>query len=110
MPKLESSESKIDELLRTAIENKRLIRFLYRDKYRIVEPHDYGIQNGSVKLLVYQVGGSSSGKLPNWRWMEVDEISNVHVLDQRFRGGRPTPTGKHHEWDKLFVRVKPADE
>ena len=27
----------------TAIERKRLLRFRYKDRERIVEPHDYGI-------------------------------------------------------------------
>jgi hypothetical protein len=98
----------VDELLRMAIEQTRLIRLLYRNKVRIVEPHDYGIHNGSVKLLAYQVGGASSGRLPNWRWMEVDLISDVHLLDRTFPGGRPGPSGKHHVWDTLFVRVKPG--
>lgn len=81
----------------------------YKDGDRIVEPHDYAIQNGSVKLLGYQVGGSSSGQLPNWRWIEADLISDLQLLDRTFPGGRPTPSGKHHKWDKLFIRVKPAD-
>jgi hypothetical protein len=81
---------------------------MYRNKDRIVEPHDYGVHNGVVKLLGYQVGGSSSGRLPNWRWMETDLISDIHLLNRTFPGGRPTPSGKHHQWDQLFIRVKPA--
>ena len=81
-----------------------------RNKERIVEPHDYAIHNGSVKLLTYQVGGASSAKLPNWRRIETDMISDIQLLNQTFPGGRPTPSGKHHQWDKLFIRVKPADE
>jgi hypothetical protein len=100
----------IDELLRMAIEQKRLIRLIYRGKPRIVEPHDYGIHKGSIKLLGYQVGGSSSGPLPNWRWLEVNLISEIALLNQVFPGGRPSPSGKHHQWDQLFVRVKPAGE
>ena len=65
--------SNVDKALRTAIEQARLIRLLYRKKVRIVEPHDYGIYNGSVKLLSYQVGGASNGLLPDWRWMEVED-------------------------------------
>ncbi|MEX2264166.1 MAG: hypothetical protein WD696_19590 [Bryobacteraceae bacterium] len=105
---MQTPESNLDELLRTAIEHRRLIRLLYRNKDRIVEPHDYGVHNGTVKLLAYQVGGSSSGRLPNWRWMEAELISDIHLLNQTFPGGRPTPSGKHHKWDKLFIRVKPA--
>ncbi len=33
------------------VEHRRLIRLIYQNKERIVEPHDYGIQNGSAKLL-----------------------------------------------------------
>ena len=109
-PGLQAPESNVDKLLRTAIGHRRLIRLVYQNKERIVEPHDYGIHNGSVKLLAYQVGGSSSGKLPNWRWMEADLISDLRLLDRTFPGGRPTPARQHHRWDELFIRVKPADE
>jgi predicted DNA-binding transcriptional regulator YafY len=97
----------LDKLLRTAIRQTRLLRLRYRDKDRIIEPHDYGIHKGVSKLLSYQVGGSSSSPLPNWRWMETDAISDVQMLDQTFPGGRPTLSGKHQQWDKLFLRVKP---
>ena len=100
----------LDQLLRTAIEQTRLLRLRYQNKDRIAEPHDYGLQNGVIKLLAYQVGGSSSGPLPNWRWLETDLISDAQLLDQTFPGGRPTPSGKHHKWDQLFLRVKPSDE
>ena len=98
----------LDPLLRTAIEQKRLLRLRYRNQDRIVEPHDYGEHNGTIKLLTYQIGGSSSGPLPNWRWMETSHISDAELLDQTFAGGRPTASGKHHKWGKLFLRVKPA--
>jgi len=97
----------IDQLLRAAIAETRLIRLRYLDRERIVEPHDYGEHNGIIKVLTYQVGGSSSGPLPNWRWMDVEQISDVQPLDQTFPGGRPTSSGKHHKWDSLFIRVKP---
>ena len=100
----------VDELLRAAIEQKRLIRLVYKDKLRIIEPHDYGIHSGAVKLLAYQVGGASRGQLPNWRWMEANSISEVKLLDRTFAGGRPTTSGKHHRWDQLFVRVGSAEK
>ena len=49
--------------------------FLYQQKLRIAEPHDYSIQNKRAGLLCYQLGGQSNGPLPNWRWIEVPEIS-----------------------------------
>ena|ERR1700686_635827 len=97
-------------LLWTAIEHKLMIRLIYHSKNRIVEPHDHGVLNGSVQLLGYQVGGFSSRPLPNWLLMKANEITNLALLDQTFSGGRPTVSGKHLKWDKLFIRVKPANE
>ena len=95
-------------LLWTAIEHRRMIRLLYHRRNRILEPHDHGILNGSVQLLAYQVGGSSSRPLPNWILMKANEIADLELLDQIFPGGRPTASGKHLKWDKLFIRVKPV--
>ena len=95
-------------LLYTAIENRRMVRFFYHGKERIVEPHDYGILNGSVQLLSWQIFGFSSRPLPNWLRSKVNEITKLELLDQTFPGGRPTTSGKHTQWDVLFIRVKLA--
>jgi hypothetical protein len=97
-----------DPLLWKAIEDRRMIRLLYHRKLRILEPHDHGILNGSVQLLAYQVGGSSSRPLPNWILLKAHEIADLELLDQCFLGGRPTAAGKHLKWSKLFIRVKSA--
>ena len=60
-------------------------------------------------ILTWQIGGSSSGPLPGWRWMETNQISDAQLLGQTFPGGRPNPSGKHHKWDKLFLRVNPPN-
>src|ERR1700678_4027354 len=99
-----------DPLLWQAIERRRMIRLVYHGKERLVEPHDHGVLNGSVQLLGYQVAGASSRPLPNWLLMKTGEVIDLQLLDQTFRGGRPTPTGNHIKWDKLFIRVKPASE
>jgi hypothetical protein len=99
-----------DPLLRTAIENTRMLRVVYHGKDRLVEPHDHGILNGSVQLLSWQVAGSSSRPLPNWLLTKVDEMTDLVLLDQTFLGGRPTASGKHIQWDVLFIQVKPAND
>ena len=104
------SDPGLDHLIRAAIKQTRLLRLRYRNKLRIVEPHDYGMHNGVIKLLTWQIGGASNGPLPNWRLMETNRISDAQMLDRTFPGGRPTPSGKHHKWDKLYLRVKPADQ
>jgi len=94
----------VHELILAAIHEKRLLRFVLAQKARIVEPHDYGIHRGVVRLLVYQVAGSSGGPLPDWRWIDVPRISSVDLLDQTFAGSRAV-SGNHHQWDVLFARV-----
>ena len=94
----------------TAIEQTRMLRLMYHDKVRVLEPHNHGIHNGSVQLLAYQTAGKSSRRPPNWLLMKTDEIVGLEMLDQTFPGGRPTATGNHIKWDKLFIRVQPAGE
>ena len=101
-------DPKLDQLLRTAIEQTRLLRLRYQSRDRIVEPHDYGVHKGVIKLLARQVRGSSSGRLPGWRWMETNRISNAEMLGETFPGGLPTSSREHHIWDILFIRVKPS--
>ena len=100
---------KPDPLLWSAIEHRRIIRLSYHDKDRVVEPHDHGILNGSVQLLGYQIAGSSSRPLPNWILMKVHEMADLELLEQTFPGGRPTSSGKHLQWDILFIRVQATD-
>jgi histidyl-tRNA synthetase len=96
----------VDAVLRTAISEKRLIRFSYQQKLRIAEPHDYGVQKGRVRLFCYQVRGqSTSGTLPDWRLLEVPAMSDVEMLSEAFAGSRPIPSGKHLVWDEVFARV-----
>ena len=96
----------IHERILTAIHEKRLLRFFYHGKVRIVEPQDYGIQKGAVYLFTYQFAGeSSSGTLPDWRKFAVRSMSKVELLDKTFPGSRAVPAQRHQEWDVLFARV-----
>lgn len=99
-------DSRLDVLLRSAIEKKQLIRFGYKGKSRIAEPHDYGVQNGVVRLFCYQVGGQSDSRLPGWRLVDVSEMQDCEVLDRSFPGNREVP-GAHRKWDVVFIRVGP---
>ena len=101
----------VDQLVRSAISRRKQIRFQYKGKERISEPHDYGIQNGRTMLLTYQLSGqSNTGRLPAWRWIDVAGISDLEILPHTFRGNRPAPSGKHHRWDQLFIRVSSEPE
>jgi hypothetical protein len=97
----------MDEVIRSAIANRQLVEFTYHDCRRVAEPHVYGTLRGKYQLLTYQVGGESrSGGLPNWRRVDLNEISDLRALDQHFDGPRPTPSGKHSKFDTVLAVVE----
>lgn len=97
----------LDRLLKKAINEWRLVAFTLTGRPRIAEPHDYGLIEGEPRLFFYQVGGESSpGSSLGWRWAVLSKISEFLVLDKRFRGPRPVPSGKHLKWDRLFATVR----
>lgn len=99
-------DSRKDRLIRQAIREKRLLRFTYMGKIRVAEPHDYGVQNGKVRLLSYQIKGeSTSGRLPAWRWLDVDGMSGISLEAEHFKGSRGVDSTQHHKWDQLYARV-----
>jgi len=98
----------MDQLLRTAIRDKRLVTFVLNGCRRTGEPHDYGVKNGVPQLFYFQTGGESRSKPPTgWRYAVADKISQLQILDQTFAGTRPAPTGKHVHWDTLLATVSP---
>ena len=96
----------VHKLILTAIHERRLLRFNYHGKERIVEPQDYGIQKGIAYLFTFQTAGeSSSSRLPDWRMFAVLSMSSVELLDETFPGSRSVLSQRHQEWDVLFARV-----
>jgi hypothetical protein len=95
----------IDKLLRDAIAQKRRLILWYDGFLRDVEPHDYGLKDGQIKVLCYQVGGGSrSGKLPEWRTLAVVKITSAELAVSSFPGAREVPS-EHIEWDELYASV-----
>ena len=96
----------IDQLVRQAIAEKRLVTFSLDGCDRLAEPHDFGLIDGTRRLFFYQVGGASrSGRPLGWRWAVLEKISDLRILDDHFPGSRPVPSGRHQRWDVLFASV-----
>lgn len=73
-------------VIRQAILEQRRVGASYRGRHRELCPHAIGLKNGLPRALFYQCGGeSSSGLSPdpsqNWRCMDIDELSEVHIID-----------------------------
>lgn len=97
----------MDREIRDAINERRLVDFTYHDLHRVAEPHVYGVHDGKFQLLTYQVAGdSSSGGLPNWRRVELSEVTALRALSQTFPGRRPNPSGKHSDFDEIIAVVE----
>ena len=96
----------VDEILRRAINDRRLIDFVLHGLERVAQPHTYGNFEGVKHLLVYQVGGESrSGRLPDWRRFKVSDVQELRLLDEEF-SPPPIATSRHMRWDEVFVRVE----
>ena len=52
----------LDERIRRAIAEKRLLRLRYKSAVRLAEPHDYGVLDGTGRLLIFQLRGRDPGK------------------------------------------------
>ena len=102
----------IDAQLRSAIAGKHLVKLRYHNRARTVEPHDYGIQKGIERVLVYQLHApfDRSGKsVTGWRLLDVSEIEDCVVLDDGFPGSRGDSHSRHLEWEILYARVASLD-
>jgi len=97
-----------DHQFRSAIRNKRLIQLRYHGRSRVAEPHDYGINKGTARLLVYQLRAPvdrPGRSVKGWRLLDVSQIEDCVVLDEAFPGSRGTSHHNHMEWDVLYARV-----
>ena len=110
-PPTEAPSDSLDARLRFAIANKRLIEFKYDGAVRVAEPHDYGLRDGSVKVLVFQrkKSGQQNDAVRGWRSLEVSKIEECVVLEDTFRGTREQTVQQHQEWDVLYARVDHTD-
>jgi len=102
------SSRSLNERFRSAIRQTRLIRLRYHGRSRVAEPHDYGIQQGTERLLVFQLRASSAIPGTNdrgWRLLDVAQIEDCVVLDEEFPGSRGASHRRHSVWDVLYARV-----
>jgi len=99
----------IDERMRFAIANRRLLQVRYDDAVRILEPHDYGVLNKTEKLFAYQqrnLTRPTNERDTHWRLLELSKIEECVVLDETFPGSRGDEHSKHLAWEILYARVR----
>jgi hypothetical protein len=98
--------NELDECIRRGIAEKRLLELGYKRAVRLAEPHDYGVLDGTTRLLIFQLRGPNSGRgAVGWRLLDVIKIESCVVTEQTFAGSRGQSHRQHHEWETLYARV-----
>ena len=97
----------MNEIIREAIENKRMIEFNYKDEVRVVEPYAYGVSSKNNDILRgYQVeGGSSSSSDLGWRLFTVDKIENIIITDIEFEAIQDGYNPNDSAMTEIYVTV-----
>lgn len=96
----------LDDLVRQAIEGRRVVEFHFHGRRRVGEPYVYGVHGGKPQLLIFQTGGDSgSGPLPDWRRANLHEVSGFELTDETF-AIREIPSGRHSGWDEIYLALR----
>ena len=75
----------MENIIKTAIENRQLLSFVCKGKNKIVEPYTFGeSSSGKDTLSAFQIedGGNSSGNL-TWRQFAIRDIKDLKLLDTK---------------------------
>src|SRR5262245_38938880 len=96
----------LDERIRRAIGEKRLLELFYKRAVRLAEPHDYGVIDGTTRLLIFQLRGpDSSRRAVGWRLLDVNQSERCGVTDRTAPGSRAPSHQHHYQWETLYARV-----
>jgi hypothetical protein len=96
----------LDGRIRRAIAERRLLEIRYKRAVRLAEPHDYGVIDGTERLLIFQLRGPDSGKgAVGWRLLDVGKIESCAVTNNAFHGSRGQSHQQHYQWETLYARV-----
>jgi len=93
----------VEELLRQALSERRVVQFKYHGYSRRVEPHALGRVTGDrPALLGWQAsGGSASEPPPGWRTFVVTDIKSLKLMSSGFK---PRP-----DYHPEMTKLKPFD-
>lgn len=86
-----------------AIENRRVVKFMYDGCSRVVEPFLLGATTaGRPALRGYQIeGASNSGNVPGWHLFLLSKIFSIEVTPICFDGARQS----YNPADKGMSRI-----
>ncbi len=96
----------IRQIICDAINNRRIIQFWYKDKFRIVEPYLCGISSaGNYDLRAFWIGGESETAFePDWRMYRLAGMSLIEITDKTFEGFEGKRINYNPD-DRAFIEI-----
>ena len=93
----------MNDIIIEAIENRKLLEFIYKDHHRVVEPYTFGVSSkGNDNLSAFQIDGTSENiVVPDWGLFTIDKIVDLKILNQTFEGTRP----KYTKGDSRMIEI-----
>lgn len=97
----------MNDIIIEAIKNRKLLEFYYKNHYRIVEPHTFGISSkGNENLSAFQIDGTSErNNVPDWGLFTIDKIVALKILNENFVGTRPKYTKGDSRMVEIFAEL-----
>jgi predicted DNA-binding transcriptional regulator YafY len=97
----------VENIIKEAIENKKVIEFIYKNDIRVVEPFVLGVSStGKVSVRAYQVGGNSTdSNTIGWKMFTLDKMSNLQVKSDDFTGLREHYNSNDSALNPIYARV-----
>lgn len=91
----------------SAIQNRNIVEFRYRNQPRVVEPHKVGrTTKGNVVLSGFQSGGRGNDiNPPDWGLYKLSKIGNLNVTGRTFNGPRPNYSPSDKRMTQIFCRL-----
>lgn len=80
----------MNQVVCAAIASRRLLRFRYEGRERIVEPHGHGCTSAGLEIIIgFQVDGQSRlGPVCGWKMFHLPKMVDIRELGQF---ARPRP-------------------
>ena len=89
-----------------AIDELKIIEFIYEDSGRVVEPYAYGrTRRGNDALRGYQIGSSSEGTISDWKLFAVEKMEGLRKTDRTFEGSAPGYAHGDSALSPIYCRV-----
>lgn len=93
----------MDQRIVDAIRDRLCLKLRYYGKYRVVEPHAYGLDRmGDELLLCYEPRDGGGG---SWERLRLFEALSVAVLPTVFSGPRPGYRQDDAAFDRLYAQL-----